>query len=139
VEALDDVMETIVQQVEGSIGCAVADLRTGELVGLAQHTTYLTREYFGAVAEAAVEMFRGRATTAVEDLITEMRGVPTQHFLEEVQMTTKHTIHFMMVMANNPDYLVALICNRETSLGIGWAATRASVLQIDPILDTLSK
>jgi len=59
VSTLDDVMESIVVEVDGALGCAVADLRTGDLLGVAHHVPYFTHEYLEAVAAAAVEMFRG--------------------------------------------------------------------------------
>ncbi|MCL1900405.1 MAG: hypothetical protein FWG11_07865, partial [Promicromonosporaceae bacterium] len=136
-KTLDKAMADVLNEVDGSIGAAVVDLRTSELMGLAQNTRYLTREYFEAVARAAVEMFRGKATTHVEDLITSIRGVPTRHFFQEVQMTSEYTIHFMMILPNYPEYLVTLITSRETALGLGWAAIRASVLEVEPCLDDM--
>lgn len=135
VSALDDVMESVIEEVDGALGCAVADLRNGALLGVAHHVAYFTEEYLEAVAAAAVEMFRGQTVRHVEDLISSKRGVPSERLLEEMQMTTRHTIHFMMVLPNHPEAVVVLITNRETSLGMGWSATRRSVLQIEPILD----
>lgn len=132
---LDDVMESVILEVDGALGCAVADMRSGALLGVAHHVPYFTHEYLEAVAAAAVEMFRGQTVRHVEDLISARRGVPSERLLEEMQMTTRHTIHFMMVLPNHPEAVVVLITNRETSLGMGWSATRRSVLEIEPILD----
>ncbi|PRI12090.1 hypothetical protein [Leucobacter massiliensis] len=134
---LDDVMKSVVQQVDGALGCAVADLRSGALLGVAHHVPYFTQEYLEAVAAAAVEMFRGPTVRHVEDLISAKRGRPSEHLLEEMQMTTRYTIHFMMILPNHPEALVVLITTRDTSIGLGWAATRGSVLEIEPILDRL--
>lgn len=128
-------MRSVVDGVDGALGCAVADMRTGELMGVAHNVPYFTAEYLEAVAAAAVEMFRGKTVRHVEDLISARRGVPSERLMEEVQMTTRHTIHFMMVLPNNPEAVVVLITDRRTSLGMGWAATRRSVLDIEPILD----
>ena len=97
--------------------------------------SYFNEEYLNAVAAASVEMFRGYTVRHVEDLISARRGRPSERLLEEIQMTTRHTIHFMMVLPNHPEAVVVLITNRETSLGMGWSATRRSVLKIEPILD----
>lgn len=137
VSSLDEVMESIVQEVDGALGCAVADMRSGDLLGVAHHVPYFTQEYLEAVAAAAVEMFRGQTVRRVEDLISAKRGVPSERLIEEMQMTTRHTIHFMMVLPNHPEAVVVLITNRETSLGIGWSTIRRSVLAIEPILDEL--
>ncbi len=133
--SLDDVMRSVVEEVDGALGCAVADMRTGGLLGVYHTVPYFTHEYLSAVAAAAVEMFRGPTVRHVEDLISSYRGVPSERLIDEMQMTTRHTIHFMLVMPNNPDAVVVLITNRDTSLGMGWAATRRSVLEIEPLLD----
>jgi hypothetical protein len=137
VSALDDVMASVVDEVDGALGCAVADLRTGALLGVAHRVPYFTEEYLNAVAAAAVEMFRGSTVRHVEDLISAKRGVPSERLIVEMQMTTRHTIHFMMVLPNHRQAVVVLITNHETSLGMGWASTRRSVLEIEPILDEL--
>ena len=131
-------MESVLYEVDGALGCAVADLGSGALLGVAHHVPYFTHEYLEAVASAAAEMFRGQTVRHVEDLISANRGRPSERLIEEVQMTTRHTIHFMMVLPNHPEAVVVLITKRETSLGIGWSATRRSVLQIAPILDGLA-
>jgi len=134
---LDEVMESVLE-VDGAIGCAVADMRTGALLGVAHRVPYFTQEYLEAVAAASVEMFRGQTVRHVEDLISARRGRPSERLIEEVQMTTRHTIHFMMVLPNHPEAVVVLITRRATSLGLGWSATRRSVLQIEPVLDGLA-
>lgn len=131
-------MESVILDVDGALGCAVADMRSGALLGVAHHVPYFTHEYLEAVAAAAVEMFRGQTVRHVEDLIALQRGRPSERLIEEIQMTTSHTIHFMMVLPNHPEAAVVLITNRETSLGMGWSATRRSVLEIEPILDGLA-
>ena len=133
--SLDDVMESVILEVEGALGCAVADMRSGALLGVAHHVPYFTQEYLEAVAAASVQMFRGQTVRHVEDLISASRGRPSERLIEEIQMTTRHTIHFLMVLPNHPEAVVVLITNRETSLGMGWSATRRSVLKIEPILD----
>lgn len=138
VSSLDDVMESVIVELDGALGCAVADLRTGKLLGVAHHVSYFTHEYLEAVAAASVEMFRGETVRHVEDLISAQRGKPSERLIEEIQMTTRNTIHFMMILPNHPEAVVVLITNHETSLGMGWSAARRSVLQIEPILDGLA-
>ncbi|GAA1998886.1 hypothetical protein [Brevibacterium samyangense] len=131
-------MASVIDEVDGALGCAVADLRTGDLLGVAHRVSYFTQDYLEAVAAGAVSMFRGETVRHVEDLISAKRGRPTERLIEEVQMTTRHTIHFMMILPNHPEAVVVLITTHDTALGIGWAATRGSVLQIEPILDRLA-
>ena len=46
-------MRSVLDGVEGGLGCAVADLRTGELLGVAHNVRYFTQTYLEAVAAAA--------------------------------------------------------------------------------------
>jgi hypothetical protein len=135
VSRLDDVMRSIVDSVDGALGCAVADLTTGELLGVAHNVPYFTSTYLDAVAAAAVQMFRGSTVTHVEKLISERRGAAPEHLIEEVQMTTRGTVHFMMILPNHPEAVVVLITDRRSNIGMGWAAIRQSVIDVEPILD----
>jgi len=127
-------MRSIVEEVDGALGCAVADMRDGGLLGVHHKVRYFTTQYLEAVAAAAVEMFRGPTVRRVEDLISSYRGVESERLIEEMQMTTRHTFHFMMVLPNYPDAVIVLITTRDTSLGMGWAAVRRAPLEIEPIL-----
>lgn len=137
-DTLDEVMESFLDEVEGSLGCAVADMRSGALLGVAHKVSYFTQEYLDAVAAAAVEMFRGQTVRHIEDLLAQHRGRQTEHLVQELQMTTPQTVHFMMVMPNFPEVAVVLIATRDLPLGMGWSATRRSALQIEPILEQLA-
>jgi hypothetical protein len=127
-------MRGVVDEVDGALGCAVVDVTTGDLLGVAHDVAYFNQTYLEAVAAAAVQMFRGYTVTHVEDLISARRGVPSEHLIEEVQMTTRHTIHFMTIVPDRPDTLIVLITNRQAIVGMSWSAIRRSVLAVEPIL-----
>ncbi|MGB0733037.1 MAG: hypothetical protein ACPGPF_04705, partial [Pontibacterium sp.] len=61
------------------------------------------------------------------------RGQPVNQMIQEVQMTTEKTYHFMSVVPNKPNALVVLITNRQTNLGMGWAAVRKGMVDIEPL------
>ena len=128
-------MRTVVDEVDGGLGCAVVDVASGDLLGVAHNVPYFNRDYLDAVAAASVQLFRGRTVSRVEDLISARRGVPSEHLIEEVQMATRRTIHFMMILPNHPEAVVVLITDRRSNVGMGWAAIRRSVLEVEPILD----
>ena len=128
-------LAAVVQEVDGALGCAVCDLRTGDLIGVAHIVPYFTREYLEAVSAAAVEMFRGQTVRHVEDLISANRGRPSERLMEEVQMTTRHTIHFMAILPNHTEAVIVLITTRETSVGMGWSSMRRAILPVEEILD----
>ncbi|WP_207216515.1 hypothetical protein [Xylanimonas ulmi] len=131
---LDKAMRSVVDNVDGALACAVVDLGSGELLGVAHDVPYFTQEYLDAVAAASVQMFRGATVTHVEDLIAERRDVPPEHLVEEVQMTTRRTIHFLMTLPERPDAAIVLVADRRSNVGIGWAAIRRAAADVGPIL-----
>ena len=130
---LDSLLQGLVSDVDGALGCAVVDLDSGLLLGVAHNVPYFTSSYLEAVAAAAVDMMRGRNVRAVESLLTSQRGKTVEKTIKEVQMTTDNTYHFMAVIPDHPDSLVVLITSRSTNLGMGWAAVRKSLPTIGPL------
>jgi predicted regulator of Ras-like GTPase activity (Roadblock/LC7/MglB family) len=130
---LDDVLQGIVSDVDGALGCAVVDLESGLLLGVAHNVPYFTSSYLEAVAAAAVDMIRGKNVRAVESLLSNQRGKTVENTIKEVQMTTDLTLHFMATVTDKPNSLVVLITNRKTNLGMGWAAVRKSMATIAPL------
>ncbi len=132
---LDDVMRSVVDDVDGALGCGVVDVASGRLLGVAHKVPYFTQEYLEAVSAAATQMFRGDTVSYVEQLISHYRGVRPEHLIEEVQMTTRGTYHFMMILPNHPEAAVVLITDRRANVGFSWAAIRRTVLDVEPLLD----
>ena len=130
---LDDILHQIVQEVDGALGCAVVDLDSGLLLGVYHNVPYFTSSYLEAVAAAAVDMVRGKNVRAVESLLSNQRGKPVDKMIQEVQMTTTHTFHFMAVLPEKPDVLLVLITSRTTKLGMGWSAVRSALPRIAPL------
>ncbi|NOQ64313.1 MAG: hypothetical protein GQ582_07360 [Methyloprofundus sp.] len=130
---LDDVLQTIVSDVDGALGCAVVDLNSGLLLGAAHNVPYFTSSYLEAVAAAAVDMLRGKNVRAVESLLSGQRGQPVEKTIKEIQMTTERTYHFMKTVTGKEDNLVVLITSQTTNLGMGWAAVRNSMNELAPL------
>jgi hypothetical protein len=129
-KSIRDVCKEALDSTEGGLGCAVVDLHSGLLLGVEHKIAYFTQSYLDAVAAAAVDMMRGQKIQAVEDMLSNMRGIPEKNMIQEVQMTTKNTYHFMAVVPEKPDVLVVLITNRKAILGTGWVAVRRAVAEI---------
>ncbi|MEY3219368.1 MAG: hypothetical protein RIT27_725 [Pseudomonadota bacterium] len=132
-KSIEDVCTDVLNDANNALGCAVVDLESGLLLGVAHKVHYFTQSYLDAVAAAAVDMMRGNKIRAVENMIGEMRGEVEQNLIQEVQMTTKNTYHFMTVVPNKPNALVVLITNRKANLGMGWAAVRKSLADFAPL------
>lgn len=130
---INEICSEIVRSVDSALGCAVVDLNSGLLLGVSHNVPYFTQSYLDAVAAAAVDMFRGRTISAVEDMIANMRGNTRAHLVKEVQMTTENTFHFMMIVPEKQDALVVLITSRKANLGMGWASLRRVVPQLAPL------
>ncbi len=130
---INSICSDVVKQVDSALGCAVVDLDSGLLLGVAHNIPYFTQSYLDAVAAAAVDMFRGKNVQAVEDMIANMRGNNKTQLIKEVQMTTENTFHFMAVVPDKPNALVVLITSKKVNLGMGWVAVRQSLNKIGPL------
>ncbi len=131
--SINDICADIVRNVDSALGCAVVDLSSGLLLGVSHNVPYFTQSYLDAVAAAAVDMFRGRTISAVEDMIGNMRGSVEKGMIQEVQMTTKNTYHFMAIIPDKPDALVVLVTSKKANLGMGWANVRQSLPKLAPL------
>lgn len=130
---LDSLLQDVVKDVDGALGCAIVDLESGLLLGVAHNVPYFTSSYLEAVAAAAVDMIRGKNVRAVESLLTNQRGKLVEKTIKEIQMTTDHTLHFMATLPEKPNALIILITNRKTNLGMGWAAVRKAMPLVVPL------
>lgn len=134
-KSIKDVCAEALDSTEGGLGCAVVDLKSGLLLGVAHKISYFTQSYLDAVAAAAVDMMRGNKIRAVEDMIGNMRGQTEKNLIQEVQMTTKNTYHFMAVVPEKPDALIVLITSRKANLGLGWVAVRRALAELPQCKD----
>lgn len=130
---LDDLLQEVLADVDGALGCAVVDLESGLLLGVAHSVPYFTSSYLEAVAAAAVDMLRGKNVRAVESLLSNQRGKTVEHMIKEIQMTTDNTLHFMAIVPAKPNALIVLITNRKTNLGMGWSSVRKAMVTIAPL------
>lgn len=131
--SINDICVDVVRNVDAALGCAVVDLSSGLLLGVSHNVPYFTQSYLDAVAAAAVDMFRGRTVTAVEDMIGNMRGKADKGLIVEMQMTTKSTYHFMAVVPDKPNALMVLITSKKANLGMGWSHVRQSMPKLAPL------
>lgn len=131
---LDDVTRDVVNSVDGALGCAVVDLSSGLLLSVYHSVPYFTQTYLEAVAAAAVDMLRGKNVQAVEQLLGGQRGSSVEKSIQEIQMSTEMTYHFMAVIpSKSKDSLLVLITSKKTNLGMGWSNVR----RVLPSLATL--
>ncbi len=130
---INDICGQIVQGMNTALGCAVVDLNSGLLLGVSHKVPYFTASYLDAAAAAAVDMVRGRTVTAIEQMISNIRGKEDNMMIEEIQITTKSTYHFLAVIPEKPNSMVVLITSRKANLGMGWSAIRMALPKLAPM------
>ena len=131
--SINEVCKGIVDNVDDAMAAGVVDLSSGLLLGVHHNVPYFTQSYLDAVAAAAVDMFRGRGITGVEKRLSESRGQEVKNTMEEIQMTTPKTLHFMSVIPGKPNALAVLITGKKTNLGMGWAGLRSAISDLTPL------
>ena len=130
----NEIAQSVVDSVTDSLGFAIVDLSTGELLGASHKANYLTQAVIDAVVVAAVDLFRGRTITNVEQVLADLRGAEFERLWQEVQVTSKKTFHFMLVLPNKPDTLIVLITGKRANLGLGWSAVRHAAPQVEALI-----
>ncbi|MDY6929857.1 MAG: hypothetical protein SWN10_22535 [Pseudomonadota bacterium] len=130
---LNEICQNMVDEVGDALGVAVVDLESGLLLTVAHNVPYFTQSYLDAVAAAAVDMFRGKTVNTVEKLIASQRGAEVHRLVQEVQMTTEKTYHFMSIVPGKPNALMVLITGKKANLGMGWAALRGALPKVSPL------
>ncbi|WP_018233707.1 hypothetical protein [Thioalkalivibrio thiocyanodenitrificans] len=129
--SLNDLCNEMVKDVPDALGAAVVDLDSGLLLSVAHNVPYFTQSYLDAVAAAAVDMFRGKTISSVESLLADQRGEPEpRRLIQEVQMATEKTYHFMSIVPEKPSALMVLITGRKANLGMGWSAVRGALPKV---------
>jgi hypothetical protein len=130
---INEICSEVLLNVPTGLGCAVVDLNSGLLLGVSHKVPYFTASYLDAAAAAAVDMVRGRTVSAVEQMISNIRGKEDSMMIEEIQITTKNTYHFMAIVPSKPNSLVVLITSKKANLGMGWAAVRLAMPKLAPL------
>jgi hypothetical protein len=129
---LTSVLEGCLKNNREAVGVAVVDLESGLLIAVAHNIPYFTETYLDAVAAAAVDIFRGKTVSAVEKMLTGLRGTLVRDMIKEAQITTDATYHFMATSPVSPGTLVVLITTRKADLIAGWTAIRALLPAVAP-------
>jgi hypothetical protein len=130
---LNDICNSLIKEVNEALAVAVVDISSGLMLSVSHNVPYFTQSYLDAVAAAAVDMFRGKTISNVEKLLSAQRGKETKNLVQEVQMTTEGTYHFMSVVPGKPQCLAVLVTTRKANLGMGWAALRKALTDIAPL------
>ena len=125
--SLKSICEEIYADVDGAIAVAIVDLSSGMSLEVFHRVSYFDQDYIDLVSAAAVDMFRGKNVARVEEKLANQRNKPLQQSIQEVQMTTAGTLHFMVVLPEKPDILALLVTTRKASVGMGWSILRKAV------------
>lgn len=127
---LDEICGQIYSEVDGAIAVAVVDLDSGMPLSVYHHVGHFDQNYVDLVSAAAVDMFRGKTVSMVEEQLTKQRNKSAMHSIQEVQMTTAGTLHFMAVLPEHLHVVAVLVTSKKTSTGMGWASLRRALPSI---------
>jgi CheY-like chemotaxis protein len=134
VKRLDVACERVVNAVDGAVACVVIDLTTGTMLGVYnRHGSSPDRNDIAAAA--TVDLFLGPNISLFEAMVHELPtgGVGAAHSFEEVQLTSRHGLHFAKTLKEGRA-VVLLVTSRSTSLGMGWAMLRSAIPVFERLL-----
>ena len=127
---LRSVCEDILEDVEGSLGCAAIDLQTGNtLAAVYRAGAVLDARGVDVISLAVAEMFHGKLIRQFHRAWSGGAAAP-ERFVREVQMATANSYQFMSVVPGWDDCLLVLITDRSVSLGLGWMAVHQGLSRI---------
>ena len=127
---LRSVCEDILEDVEGSLGCAAIDLQTGNtLAAVYRAGAVLDARGVDVISIAVAEMFHGKLIRQFHRAWSSGGAAP-ERFVREVQMATANSYQFMSVVPGWDDCLLLLITDRSVSLGLGWMAVHQGLSRI---------
>lgn len=129
--SLNTICSDVYNEVTGAIAVAVVDLSNGLLLAVHHEIPYFDQSYVDLVSAAAVNMFRGHTVNVVEEALTAQRGRSAMNSINEIQMTTDGTFHFMAIIPGKPQFVAILITTKRASLGLGWASLRRALPSIE--------
>lgn len=130
---LNELCKGLVESVTDAVAANVVDLSTGMM--LAGHfVSNFTSDHFEAVSAAATNLYRGRETLRVEELVKSQRGDTSDtHFMEEVQFSTTHLHHFITKLAGK-EAILCLVTKKPGNIGMGWSAVRSAAPKVAPLV-----
>ena len=127
---LRSVCEDLLEDVEGSLGCAAIDLQTGSTLAVAcRPDGVLNAGGVDVISVALSEMFHGKLIRQFHRAWSGGAAAP-ERFVREVQMATANSYQFMSVVPGWDDCLLVLITDRSVSLGLGWMAVHQGLSRI---------
>lgn len=132
--SLKEICQSIYDDVEGAIAVAVVDVSSGMCLDVYHRVAYFDQNYIDLVSAAAVDMFRGKNVARVEEKLAAQRNKPLAQSIQEVQMTTNGTLHFMIILPDKTDILLLMVTSRKASVGMGWSTLRKSIPTVSAAL-----
>lgn len=102
-------------------------------MGVHHNVPYFTQDYLDAVAAAAVDMFRGKTVSRIEQLLSKVRGSEVKNTFKEVFINSDNVFHFMKLIEGK-DAVVVMVTKKTTNQGMGWSSLKMSLPDLKELL-----
>lgn len=130
---LQSVCLDVMDDMDGSLGCVLADLETGlPLAAEYRAGTVINENMITLVTHVGIDLFRGKLVRNFERSLSRNHG-SSEGFVREVQLTTRHTYQFMSAVPGWDHVIFILVTNRNVSLGMGLFAVHDAVRRLGEI------
>ena len=126
---LQSVCREVMDSVDGSLGCVLADVETGlPLAAEYRDGSVMDGHMITLVSYVGIDLFRGKLVRNFERSLSRDHGSSEGFgFVREVQLTTNTTYQFMSAVPGWDHVIFILITNRNVSLGMGLLAVHDAV------------
>lgn len=131
--SINDLCKDLVDNTPDGVASNVVDLSSGMMIG-GHFSSDFTSDHFEAVSAAATNLYRGKETLRVEDLVKSQRGdTSDRHFMQEVQFSTDTLLHFVKKLEGK-EAILCLVTRKPGNVGMGWSALRAALPKVTPLV-----
>lgn len=127
---LQVVCRDVMDDVDGSLGCVLADLETGlPLASEYRAGTIMDAKMVALVSYVGIDLFRGKLVRNFERTLSRTHA-SSEGFVREVQLTTNNTYQFMSAVPGWDQVIFILVTDKNVSLGMGVLAVHDAVRRL---------
>lgn len=130
---INDICKDLVEDTPDAVASNVVDLSSGMMLG-GHFKSDFTTDHFEAVSAAATNLYRGKDTMRVEDLVKSQRGdSSSNHYVREVHLATEGLHHFIAKIEGK-EAILCLVTRKPGNVGMGWSALKAKLNSVEPLI-----
>ena len=130
---INEICKAMVDDTPDAVASNVVDLSSGMMLG-GHFASDFSTDHFEAVSAAVTNLFRGKETLRVENLVKAQRGITDdEHYMHKVQFSTTTLEHFVIKL-DGKEAVLTLVTRKPANIGMGWSAIKSAAPSVAPLI-----